>query len=121
VNGRVLMYADKLTGSMTRAINEMNRRRKKQAAYNKKHKITPRSIQKAIPNLLASIYERDYVTVAMAAEDHDIYVPTLDLAKTVSKLRKQMKDAANKMDFEKAAEYRDRIRALEKRQIEEMG
>ena len=121
VNGRVLMYADKLTGSMARAIQEMNRRRKKQAEYNRKHKITPRSITKAIPNLLASIYERDYVTVSMAAEDQDIYVPTLDLGKTISKLRKQMKDAANKMDFEKAAEYRDRIRALEKRQIEEMA
>ena len=121
VNGRVLMYADKLTGSMARAIQEMNRRRKKQAEYNRKHKITPRSIIKAIPNLLASIYERDYVTVSMAAEDQDIYIPTLDLEKTISKLRKQMKDAANKMDFEKAAEYRDRIRALEKRQIEEMA
>jgi len=121
VNGRVLMYADKLTGSMARAIQEMNRRRKKQAEYNRKHKITPRSIIKAIPNLLASIYERDYVTVSMAAEDQDIYIPTLDLEKTISKLRKQMKDAANKMDFEKAAEYRDRIHALEKRQIEEMA
>jgi excinuclease ABC subunit B len=121
LNGRVLMYADKLTGSMARAINEMNRRRKKQVAYNKKHKITPRSIQKAIPDILANICERDYVTVSMAAEDQDIYVPTLDLEKTISKLRKQMKDAANKMDFEKAAEFRDRIRALEKRQIEEMA
>ena len=120
INGRVLMYADKLTGSMNRAIAEMNRRRKKQGAYNRKHKITPRSIQKAIPDLLASIYERDYVTVSMAAEDEDIYVPSLDLAKTIAKLRKQMKDAANRMDFEKAAEYRDRIRALEKRQIEEL-
>jgi excinuclease ABC subunit B len=121
LNGRVLMYADKLTGSMARAINEMNRRRKKQVAYNKKHKITPRSIQKAIPDILANICERDYVTVSMAAEDQDIYIPTLDLEKTISKLRKQMKDAAAKMDFEKAAEFRDRIRALEKRQIEEMA
>ena len=121
LNGRVLMYADKLTGSMARAINEMNRRRKRQVAYNKKHKITPRSIQKAIPDLFANICERDYVTVSMAAEDQDIYVPTLDLEKTISKLRKQMKEAAAKMDFEKAAEFRDRIRALEKRQIEEMA
>ena len=121
LNGRVLMYADKLTGSMTRAINEMNRRRKRQVAYNKKHKITPRSIQKAIPDILANICERDYVTVSMAAEDQDIYIPTLDVEKTISKLRKQMKEAAAKMDFEKAAEFRDRIRALEKRQIEEMA
>ena len=106
---------------MTRAINEMNRRRKRQVAYNKKHKITPRSIQKAIPDILANICERDYVTVSMAAEDQDIYIPTLDVEKTISKLRKQMKEAAAKMDFEKAAEFRDRIRALEKRQIEEMA
>jgi excinuclease ABC subunit B len=121
IKGRVLMYADKMTGSMTRAIHEMNRRRKKQIAYNKKHKITPRSVSKAIPNLLASIYERDYVTVSMAAEEEDLYVPTLDLNKSINRLRKQMREAASKMDFEKAAEYRDRIRALEKRQIEEMG
>ena len=120
INGRVILYADTMTGSMTRAIGEMDRRRAKQVAYNKKHKITPRSIQKAIPDLLASVYERDYVTVAMAAEDEDIYVSNLDIGKTIGKLRKQMKSAASKMDFEKAAEYRDRIRALEQRQIEEM-
>ena len=119
IDGRVILYADHRTGSMNRAMAEMDRRRKKQVQYNKKHKITPRSIQKAIPDLLASVYERDYVTVAMAAEDEDIYVPSLDIGKTVGKLRKQMKDAASKMDFEKAAEYRDRIHALEQRQIEE--
>jgi excinuclease ABC subunit B len=121
VNGRVLMYADKMTGSMTRAISEMDRRRKKQIEYNKKHKITPRSISKAIPNLLESIYERDYVTISAAAETHDEYVGTLDLAKTINRLKKQMKEAALKLDYEKAAEYRDRIRALEKRQLEELS
>ena len=120
VKGRVIMYADTMTGSMTRALSEMSRRRKKQIQYNKKHKITPRSIQKAIPDLLASVYERDYITVSKAAEDADLYVTGLDLNRTMSKLRKQMKDAASKMEFEKAAEYRDRIRALEQRQIEEM-
>ncbi len=119
LHGRVLMYADKLTGSMTRAIGEMNRRRKKQMAYNKKHKITPRSIEKAIPDLLANICERDYVTVSLAAEDEDVYVPAHDLAKTIGRLRKQMREAASKMEFEKAAQYRDRIRALEQRQLEE--
>jgi len=114
------MYADKITGSMDRALREMNRRRKKQIQYNKKHKITPRSIQKAIPDLLANICERDYVTVRIAAEDDDAYIPTHDLAKTIGKLRHQMREAAAKMEFEKAAEYRDRIRALEQRQIEEM-
>jgi excinuclease ABC subunit B len=119
VNGRVIMYADTVTGSMRRALEEMERRRVKQLAYNKKHKITPRSIQKAIADVLNSIHERDYVTVAKAAEDQDLYLPTFNLAKTIRDLKKKMKDAAGKMEFEKAAEYRDRILALERRQIEE--
>ena len=119
VNSRVLMYAEQETGSMKRALAEMDRRRDKQIQYNNKHGITPRSIRKDIPNLLASIYERDYYTVPMAAEDEDTYVPAFDIPKTVGKLRKKMKDAAAKMDFERAAQYRDRIRALEQRQIEE--
>ncbi len=120
LSGRVIMYAEKMTGSMDRALHEMDRRRKKQVQYNKKHKITPRSIRKAIPDMLENICERDYVTVAMAAEEGDLYVPAHDLAKTLGKLRHQMKEAAAKMEFEKAAEYRDRIRALEQRQLEEM-
>ncbi len=119
VNGKVIMYADTATGSMQRAIEEMNRRRKKQIAYNKKHKITPRSVQKSIANVLQHLCERDYVTVPKAAEDPDLYVPTEDLARTLQKLRKQMKEAAHRMDFERAAQYRDRIFALERRQIEE--
>jgi len=121
INGRVIMYADTMTGSMKRAIAEMDRRRRKQVQYNKRHKITPRSIRKSIPNLLENINERDYVTVSIAAEDEDIYVPSLDLPKTITKLRKQMNDAAAKMDFEKAAEYRDRLLALERRQIAEIS
>ncbi|MCX5759041.1 MAG: excinuclease ABC subunit UvrB, partial [Candidatus Hydrogenedentes bacterium] len=120
LSGRVIMYAEKMTGSMDRALHEMDRRRRKQVQYNKKHKITPRSIRKAIPDMLANICERDYVTVAMAAEDDDLYVPAHDLVKALGKLRHQMKEAAAKMEFEKAAEYRDRIRALEQRQLDEM-
>ena len=119
VEGRVIMYADTMTGSMHRALDEMNRRREKQLAYNTEHNITPQSVKKAIPELMQSIYERDYVTVALAAEENDVYIAAKDLSKTVGKLRKRMKEAASKMDFEKAAEYRDRIRELERRQIEE--
>ena len=119
VKGRVIMYADVTTGSMQRAMDEMSRRREKQLAYNKKHKITPRSIQKAVTDILASIHERDYVTVAKAAEDEALYMPSFDINKTIAKLRKQMKEAADRMEFEKAAELRDRILALERRQIEE--
>lgn len=119
VNGRVIMYADVMTGSMERAIGEMNRRRAVQEAYNKKHKITPRSIKKSISKVMASIYERDYVTVPKAAEEPELYTPSFDIHKTIRELRKKMKQAADNMEFEKAAEYRDRLLALEKRQIEE--
>ena len=122
VNGRVIMYADVVTGSMTRAMDEMSRRREKQVAYNKKHKITPRSVKKDISNILAGIYERDYITVPKAAEEQAAYeevIPRQNIKKTISKLRKEMKKAADKMDFEKAAELRDRIRVLERREIEE--
>ena len=120
ITGRVLMYADRMTGSMERALAETTRRRGKQVEYNKKHRITPRSVQKEIVNLLESIYERDYVTIPLAAEDQDLYIPKFELEKTVARLRKQMREAASKMEFEKAAQYRDRIRALEQRQIEEI-
>ncbi len=119
VRGRVIMYADTVTGSMERAMGEMSRRRKKQIAYNRKHGITPRSIEKAIPDLLGSIHERDYVTVPRAAEEPDLYLPSEDLRKTIGLRRKKMRQAADKMDFEQAAVYRDRITALERRIIEE--
>ena len=119
VNGRVIMYADTMTGSMQRAIGEMNRRRELQAAYNKKHRITPRSITKSISKVMSSIYERDYVTVPKAAEEPELYTPSFDIQKTIRELRKKMKQAADKMDFEQAAVYRDRITALERRIIEE--
>ena len=119
VRGRVIMYADTVTGSMERAMGEMDRRRKRQIAYNKRHGITPRSIEKAIPDLLGSIHERDYVTVPRAAEEPDLYLPSEDTRKTIGLLRKKMRQAADKMDFEQAAVYRDRITALERRIIEE--
>ena len=119
VAGRVIMYADRVTGSMGRAMNEMDRRRQKQFAYNKKHKITPRSIQKAISDVLSSIHERDYLTVPVAAEEPELYTPTFNIGKTIRDLKKRMEGASKEMDFEKAAEYRDRMLALERRQIEE--
>ncbi len=119
VNGRVIMYADTVTGSMQRAMDEMSRRREKQLQYNAEHGITPRSILKGLDDALNSIHERDYVTVAKVAEEQDEYLPTFNLGKTLRDLRKKMKAASDKMEFERAAEYRDRILALERRQIEE--
>ncbi|NUM53603.1 MAG: excinuclease ABC subunit UvrB [Candidatus Hydrogenedentes bacterium] len=119
VNGRVIMYADTVTGSMRRALDEMARRRVKQLAYNKRHAITPRTVQKAIADILGSIHERDYVTVSKAAEEQDLYLPSFNLKKTIQELKRKMKEAADRMEFEKAVEYRDRLLALERRQIEE--
>ncbi len=119
INGRVIMYADRVTGSMQRALDEMSRRREKQLQYNAENGITPRSIKKGIEDALDSIHERDYVTVAKVAEEQDEYMPTFNLGKTLRDLRKKMKSASDKMEFERAAEYRDRILALERRQIEE--
>lgn len=119
LEGRVILYADSVTGSMKRAMDEMDRRRTIQHAYNKQHKITARSIQKSIPDLMGNIYDRDYLTVPLAAEEPDLYLPSENLQKTMNDLRKKMKQAADKMDFEKAADYRDRLLRLERRQIEE--
>ena len=118
VHGRVIMYADSVTGSMQRALDEMERRRERQLAYNKEHNITPRSIQKDISNIMSTIYEQDYVTVPKVAEETEDYMTSGNWQKTLSQLRKKMKEAAANMEFEKAAEYRDRMLALEKKQIE---
>lgn len=118
INGRVIMYADNMTGAMKQAMDEMNRRRKKQLAYNKKHGITARSVQKAVPDLLRNLCDRDYVTVPKAAEAPDMYISDEDFNKTIIKLRKQMKEAATRLEFEQAAQYRDRLLELERRKVE---
>jgi excinuclease ABC subunit B len=118
LKGRVIMYADKTTGAMERAISEMNRRRKKQLAYNKKHGITARSISKAVPNMINILCERDYLNIAKAAEEPALYLSDQDFNKTITQLRRQMKEAADKMDFENAVVYRDRLLELERKKIE---
>ncbi len=118
INGRVIMYADTITGAMKRAIEEMNRRRKKQLAYNKKHGITARSIQKAVPDVLRTLCDKDYVSLSKAAEAPELYVSDEDFNKTLARLRKQMTEAAGKLDFEQAAVLRDRMLALERRKLE---
>jgi len=100
VHGTVLMYADAVTASMRRAIDETNRRRATQQDYNQEHGITPQTIQKAIGEPLAAVCEADYLAVA---------------AKTIAELRREMRDAAKQLEFERAAELRDRILALEAR------
>ena len=117
VHGTVLMYADAVTASMRRAIDETNRRRATQQDYNQEHGITPQTIQKAIGEPLAAVYEADYLTVPLVAEtpdDQEALDPAV-AAKTIAELRREMRDAAKQLEFERAAELRDRILALETR------
>jgi len=110
LSGRVLMYADKITGSMQAAIDETLRRREMQTAYNLEHGITPESVRKAIGNILQAPEERDYVAVPPIGEE---LLSGKDLAKMVKRLKKEMLAAAKAQEFEKAAQMRDKIKRLE--------
>ncbi|MBI2352587.1 MAG: excinuclease ABC subunit UvrB, partial [Deltaproteobacteria bacterium] len=116
VNGTVILYADSVTESMRRALDETNRRRRLQAAFNKKHGITPQTVVKSLGARLVEVYEADYVTVPLVAEKAGKYKPE-DIPRLVQQLKKEMKRAAGNLEFEKAAELRDRIRELEEREI----
>jgi len=118
IEGEVILYAEAETESMKRAIRETDRRRQIQEAYNRKHRITPASVQKAIPDILESIYEADYVTVSKVAERPGDYVSLFDLPRMISRLKKEMREAASQLDFERAAEIRDRIKSLEQQELE---
>jgi excinuclease ABC subunit B len=113
LNGKVLMYGDVITQSMKVTMSETRRRRKVQAAYNQKHNITPVSITKDIHNVLASIYEADYFTVPTVAEPEAEYTSLKELSQMVDKLRQEMHEAAQQLEFERAAQLRDRIKRLE--------
>ena len=121
VNGLVILYADETTGSMAKAIDESNRRRQIQFAYNQANNITPASIQKAVDDILASAYEADYVTVPAVAEDEAVYLSVELLQKKISELHKKMMDAARNLEFEEAARLRDEIKALENRELQLRG
>ena len=112
VHGQVLFYADHVTPSMAAAIDETNRRRRLQETYNQEHGITPETIQSKIKDVLASVYEADYVTVPMAAEEQVPYLID-NIPATIKRLKKEMQAAAKKQEFERAATLRDRIRTLE--------
>jgi excinuclease ABC subunit B len=116
VHGMVILYADAITDSMKRAIDETNRRRRLQAAFNKEHGITPQTVIKSLGSPLVRIYDADYVDVPLAAEQAAKYAAT-DLPRVIGRLKKEMKEAAERLDFEKAAELRDRIREMEKNEL----
>ena len=114
VGGRVLMYADSITRSMQGCIDETERRRVKQLAWNTEHGITPETIKKGMSSILDSIEEKDYAAVPKVAELPETYGLELkDIPKLIKKMRKEMLAAAKELDFEKAAELRDRITMLE--------
>lgn len=114
INGRVLMYGDSVTRSMQACIDETGRRRVKQLAYNEEHGITPETVKKGMRSILESIEEKDYVTQpAGVSEPGEEYLSPKEIPKLVKKLRKEMLAAAKELNFEKAAELRDRVKTLE--------
>src|SRR4051794_16642298 len=116
VNGRAIMYADRMTDSMRNAISETDRRRAIQEAYNTEHGITPASIVKSIDEVMTSVYERDYVTVP-GDQDGEVFRTHGELEAHVTMLQGQMKAAAANLEFEKAAGLRDRIKQLRTREL----
>jgi excinuclease ABC subunit B len=117
VNGQVILYADKMTGSMDQAILETNRRRKIQEEFNRVHQITPQTVKKAVRNILASIYESDYFTIPALSDVREEYVPIKEIPVMIQKLKKEMKEAASHLEFERAAEIRDKIQGLEELEL----
>jgi excinuclease ABC subunit B len=116
LHGRVIMYADRITPSMKVAMDETTRRRLIQAKYNKEHKITPKSVERAIMDLQGSVYEADYVDLSQTAADkarkYGVNEPN-DLRETIERMKKEMHAFADDLDFEKAAALRDKIKELE--------
>jgi excinuclease ABC subunit B len=121
ISGRAILYADRRTGSMEQAISETYRRRDKQLAYNKENNITPESIVKSVDMELARIVEADYVTVPVDEVALDAAAANVkneaQLAQLLNQLETQMREAAKKFEFEKAAQLRDRIRTLKQRDL----
>jgi excinuclease ABC subunit B len=117
VNGRVIMYADTVTASMKTAINETERRRTRQAAYNEEHGITPQSVIREIDDVMSSVYERDYVTPPRSKEEREVFRTQAELDAHIAKLEAEMKSAAANLDFERAAGLRDTLKKLRSREL----
>jgi excinuclease ABC subunit B len=116
VNGAVILYADGMTGSMRKALEETERRRKIQTAYNKKMGITPETVKSNIKDILSSIYESDYWTVPLEVKEERVEYGADE--ETLKALEEEMKEAAGKLDFERATRIRDRIKAIKSGMLE---
>jgi excinuclease ABC subunit B len=111
--GRVVLYADTMTESLRRALEETARRRAKQTAWNEEHGITPQTIRRDISDVLQSVYEQDYVTVEAVEGDDTAQFVGKDIGATIAELEKRMRAAAADLEFEEAARLRDEIKRLE--------
>jgi len=115
LNGRAILYADVMTDSMKRAIDETTRRRNTQVAYNEANNITPQSIIKPIDMNLVAIAEGDYVTVPLEEIGPEVSVPPEQMDQYLAEMEEKMREAARKFDFKQAAAYRDRVKELRTR------
>ncbi|MBS1874970.1 MAG: excinuclease ABC subunit UvrB [Acidobacteria bacterium] len=119
INGRAILYADVMTRSMKQALDETNRRRAIQVAYNVEHNITPQSILKPIDMSLVAVAEADYVTIPLEKDDDAEEMTTEQRDKLIGELEERMREAARKFEFEKAAQLRDRVKALRSRGLDD--
>jgi excinuclease ABC subunit B len=117
IEGRAILYADRMTDSMRNAIGETSRRREKQQAYNREHNITPQSIIKSVDMQLARIIEADYLTVPTEDAVIGDIQNEEQLVKAIAQLEAQMREAAKNFEFERAAAIRDRVRGLKQRDL----
>jgi excinuclease ABC subunit B len=112
VEGRAILYADVMTDSMRRALDETSRRRRVQVEYNERNGIVPQSIVKPIDMSLVAVAEGDYVTVPLEADEEVEDLTPEQRERFIAELEERMREAARKFEFEKAAQLRDRVKGL---------